>query len=263
MREIRTSGSVRDGVGNVPIYSALRLDQAFVFFLEAGVGGIAIGEQHRARREGAEKLVDMDRAPALGIGKADFLLFAEDRPEVALVHLAAPATAGLDRGPVHGQHPGSADALELGCIDGCQQGDGLLHEPGEPGATDPQSLRHHPLVLPVERQVIEVFVQNLERQAIASHHTQHATELPDHHQCFFGKWYDGIGQKLLGTQPEFQRVAAPHAAAHSAGKALLEALDRGDKTEARHQMAVLREAKDQTISVLKALLRVLTPEEAD
>jgi len=58
-------------------------------------------------------------------------------------------------------------------------------------------------------------------------------------------------------------VAAPHAAAHSAGKALLEALDRGDKTEARHQMAVLREAKDQTISVLKALLRVLTPEEAD
>jgi len=109
----------------------------------------------------------------------------------------------------------------------------------------------------------EVFVQNLERQAIASHHTQHATELPDHHQCFFGKWYDGIGQKLLGTQPEFQRVAAPHAAAHSAGKALLEALDRGDKTEARHQMAVLREAKDQTISVLKALLRVLTPEETD
>jgi hypothetical protein len=52
MREIRSSGSVRGGAGNIPAYSARDLDQrrgtARIGFIEAVEAGIAVGVQEAA-----------------------------------------------------------------------------------------------------------------------------------------------------------------------------------------------------------------------
>ena len=143
---------------------ALGMDQPRVFFLEAGISGIAIAQEHRTRRQGAQELPDVDGAPAFGIGKADLLGIAKDRPEVPLVHLALFPASRLDGGLVHSQHARLANALKLGRIDGGQEQNGPLHEIGEPRATDPQALGHHPLMLPIERQVVQELIRQDSRQ---------------------------------------------------------------------------------------------------
>ena len=104
MRETRTSGSVRDGAGNVPIYSALCMNQTFGFLLEPSVGGIAIAQEYRAGLQRAQELADMEGASGIGIGKADLLTFPQDRPEIALVHLALARPPRFDGSLVQSQH---------------------------------------------------------------------------------------------------------------------------------------------------------------
>ena len=59
MREFRTSGSVRDGDGNVPIYSALGPAQR----RERGVEGALVGERRQIAEEGqAAGLVERGEA---------------------------------------------------------------------------------------------------------------------------------------------------------------------------------------------------------
>lgn len=42
-------------------------------------------------------------------------------------------------------------------------------------------------------------------------------ELPDHHQCKFSGWYDGIGRESFGHLAAFQDVESPHLALQSRG----------------------------------------------
>lgn len=100
----------------------------------------------------------------------------------------------------------------------------------------------------------EVFASNVEREITAAVRSHHAADLPDHHHCAFGQWYDTVGKELLGTQREFQEIAAPHAAVHAAGKAILDALDRGDMAEVDRQDSLLRSSRDSVVDALRALI---------
>jgi len=85
----------------------------------AFVGPVAIGEQYRPLRGrvGAQGLRDVLAATTLVIGEADLVTLAIDGPEVAPLHLARAAAAGLDRGLVHGLDPALANRLQLRGID--------------------------------------------------------------------------------------------------------------------------------------------------
>ncbi|MGC9127691.1 MAG: CZB domain-containing protein [Acidithiobacillus sp.] len=101
----------------------------------------------------------------------------------------------------------------------------------------------------------QVFVDKIQTELTDTVRRQHASDLPDHHQCSFGQWYDGLGKELAGNIREFQEVAAPHAEVHRISKALLDALDRGDTPEVSRLSSALEAAKQQVIQNLEALVQ--------
>ena len=59
-----------------------------------------------------------------------------------------------------------------------------------------------------------------------------AGQLPDHHTCRFGKWYDSEGIKACGRFPSFRAVEAPHDRIHSLAKEAVAAYNSGNKVKA-------------------------------
>jgi methyl-accepting chemotaxis protein len=45
-----------------------------------------------------------------------------------------------------------------------------------------------------------------------------ASELPDHHACRFGKWYDAISNPEIRSSDAFRRIEDPHKRVHALGK---------------------------------------------
>lgn len=82
-------------------------------------------------------------------------------------------------------------------------------------------------------------------------------DLPDHHQCQFGQWYDGSGKALMGSLPQFKDLERPHASVHQIAKNLLSALAAGNRAEAMRQGEMLDSAKDDILQKLDALKEVV------
>ena len=55
------------------------------------------------------------------------------------------------------------------------------------------------------------------------------TNLPTHHQCRLGKWYDGVSDRMTLALPAFKAMAEPHRLVHDAGRQALGAFARGDQ----------------------------------
>jgi methyl-accepting chemotaxis protein len=79
-------------------------------------------------------------------------------------------------------------------------------------------------------------------------------EINDHHQCELGRWYDGVADAALRNNPDFVKLAEPHAAVHSHGRAAAECHARGDKAGAG---AALRDMEKASDAVLQGLDRLL------
>jgi methyl-accepting chemotaxis protein len=80
-----------------------------------------------------------------------------------------------------------------------------------------------------------------------------AEEMPDHHVCRLGKWYEGL------TRPEFRNLDAyralvePHARVHAHGRAALVAHAAGRPAEAFEALAALNEASREVLALLDEL----------
>jgi methyl-accepting chemotaxis protein len=57
-------------------------------------------------------------------------------------------------------------------------------------------------------------------------------ELPDHHTCRFGKWYDDEGMKVCGSFPSFKAVEGPHDRIHALAREAVTAYNAGNKVKA-------------------------------
>ncbi len=57
-------------------------------------------------------------------------------------------------------------------------------------------------------------------------------QLPDHHTCRFGKWYDSEGTKACGALPSFRAVENPHDRIHALAKEAVAAYNAGNKAKA-------------------------------
>nr|WP_018911922.1 methyl-accepting chemotaxis protein [Thiomonas sp. FB-6] len=80
-----------------------------------------------------------------------------------------------------------------------------------------------------------------------------AAQVPDHHQCSFGQWYDGRGREAHAALPAFQAIEAPHARVHALARDLLAAAHEGRRAQASELTARLLEAQGEIGAALRAL----------
>jgi methyl-accepting chemotaxis protein len=60
----------------------------------------------------------------------------------------------------------------------------------------------------------------------------HSSDLPDHHNCSFGKWYYTDGKKLCGHIPRFRNLEDPHEKLHRLAKDAVDTFNKGDTGKA-------------------------------
>jgi methyl-accepting chemotaxis protein len=81
------------------------------------------------------------------------------------------------------------------------------------------------------------------------------SQLPDHHNCRFGKWYFSEGMQMCGTLPSFKSLDEPHAKIHQLGKEALKACSAGDKARAESIYKEMEDLSDQIVSLLDGIKR--------
>ncbi len=72
------------------------------------------------------------------------------------------------------------------------------------------------------------------------------SELQDHHQCSFGRWYESDGQERLAGMPAFAAVAGPHERLHQTARELLEVAAAGNGAR-RSSLATQLVADEQAL----------------
>lgn len=81
------------------------------------------------------------------------------------------------------------------------------------------------------------------------------SQLPDHHNCRFGKWYFSEGMQKCGTLPSFKSLDGPHAKIHSLAKEAVSAYNSGDRLKAETIYKELEDISSQIGSLLDGIKR--------
>jgi methyl-accepting chemotaxis protein len=77
-----------------------------------------------------------------------------------------------------------------------------------------------------------------------------SADLPDHHGCRLGKWYDSITDDRIRALPAFHRLEEPHKRVHEHGKRALEHFAKNDFAAA---LAEARKLNDASLAVIAGL----------
>lgn len=78
-------------------------------------------------------------------------------------------------------------------------------------------------------------------------------ELPDHHGCRLGKWYDTLDIVEVRDHPAFEKIEAPHAAFHETAIEILRARERGDMRSAFNMLETMEQLSKEVIGYLEEL----------
>lgn len=81
------------------------------------------------------------------------------------------------------------------------------------------------------------------------------SQLPDHHNCRFGKWYFGEGMQMCGNLPSFRAIDEPHAKIHALAKEAVSACNAGDKARAERLYKEMENISDQIGSLIDGIKR--------
>jgi len=87
-------------------------------------------------------------------------------------------------------------------------------------------------------------------------------EVPDHHQCAFARWYEGIGRESFGQVAAFHEVEGPLASLYLAARGIRAALRAGDHEEALRHGAELSRIEQELLARLEALSAAISPSES-
>jgi methyl-accepting chemotaxis protein len=82
-----------------------------------------------------------------------------------------------------------------------------------------------------------------------------SSDLPDHHGCRFGKWYDAITDERIRALPAYQRLVEPHQRVHQFGKDALDLHAKGDFVAALQKAKDLDKASTDVITGLDELAK--------
>ncbi len=83
-------------------------------------------------------------------------------------------------------------------------------------------------------------------------------EVPDHHNCRLGKWYDTLDLPAATNIPAFSELAGPHERVHDSGRKALEASNAGRNQEAYRYIEQMNEAGDEVFILLDQISDALT-----
>ncbi len=76
------------------------------------------------------------------------------------------------------------------------------------------------------------------------------SQLPDHHNCRFGKWYDTDGHAACGMLPSFKSINSSHAKIHSLAKEAVATYNAGDKAKAERIYRDMEGLSEEIASML-------------
>jgi methyl-accepting chemotaxis protein len=82
-------------------------------------------------------------------------------------------------------------------------------------------------------------------------------DLPDHHGCRFGKWYDGLKDGALCNSDAYRRIHDPHLRVHAHGKEALAHFQAGNLDAAIAAAGKMEEASLEVFAALDAMARQL------
>jgi len=80
-----------------------------------------------------------------------------------------------------------------------------------------------------------------------------SSDLPDHHHCRLGKWYDALQDDSITSLPAFRRLEAPHRQVHEHGVKALEHSAAGDLSAAIEEAGKMNDASLAIIAALDEL----------
>jgi methyl-accepting chemotaxis protein len=78
-------------------------------------------------------------------------------------------------------------------------------------------------------------------------------DVPTHHDCKLGKWYDTDGTALLGSDPDFIKLGHIHEEMHTAVKHVVIAYEKNDNAEAERLAKKVYNDSKEVLSALDAL----------
>jgi methyl-accepting chemotaxis protein len=84
-----------------------------------------------------------------------------------------------------------------------------------------------------------------------------SADIPDHHNCRLGKWYDALELEHITNAPSFKELLTPHRNVHAHAKKALDAHNSGQMQEAHQAIADMNEAGLQVLDVLDKLSDLL------
>ncbi|KAF0124480.1 MAG: methyl-accepting chemotaxis protein [Xanthobacteraceae bacterium] len=82
-------------------------------------------------------------------------------------------------------------------------------------------------------------------------------DVPDHHGCRLGKWYDGMNLPGIRDLPPFKALVTPHERVHAAARRVLSLHEAGQEHEALAALADLNSASHDVLSLLSDLSRAI------
>jgi methyl-accepting chemotaxis protein len=88
-----------------------------------------------------------------------------------------------------------------------------------------------------------------------------SAEVPDHHSCRLGKWYDGIRDETIRNHPAFKALIGPHERVHSIARKALEAAAAENTSAMIEALRMLDEAGAEVERGLDGLAALLSESE--
>jgi methyl-accepting chemotaxis protein len=101
--------------------------------------------------------------------------------------------------------------------------------------------------------VDHVFFKKRVVDTVVGRDTWKVDEVPDHHHCRLGKWYDALQRPEFKALPAYARLVEPHKRVHAAGKAALAAHFAGKTDAAYEAMDQLNDASIEVLELLEEL----------
>ncbi len=78
-------------------------------------------------------------------------------------------------------------------------------------------------------------------------------QVPDHHHCRLGKWYDGIQDETIRNLPVFRALVEPHKIVHAAAKEAMDAARRDETTRMSEALSAMDKASEEVLKLLDEL----------
>ncbi len=89
-----------------------------------------------------------------------------------------------------------------------------------------------------------------------------AHEVPDHHHCRLGKWYDGVTSDMIRGLPAYAGLVEPHRRVHAMAQAILKHHEAKEPGQATALLNDLNAASQEVLAGLGELARALAIEHA-